>query len=111
MPKYFFRSKRTHSDVVVGSTLILAQTRAATGRQQEEETRRRHAYILQGKVTLGGTAVRHLEKAGPREGEAAEFSQRKTEVPWWCDYSQDFLVNVWDRDSCPNQEKVCVPTV
>lgn len=45
--KIFFWNKRTHSDVVVGSTLILAQTeRAATGHQQEEETRRRHACIL-----------------------------------------------------------------
>lgn len=31
------------------------------------------------KVTLGRTAVRHLEEAWLREGEAAEFSHRKTE--------------------------------
>lgn len=43
---FFFWNKRTHSDVV-GSTFILAQTdRAATRHQQEEETRRCHAYVL-----------------------------------------------------------------
>lgn len=101
MPKYFFWNKRTHSDVVVGCTLVLAQTdRAATGHQQEEETRRRHATHPAGpdrlltKVALGGTAVRHLEKAWPREGEAAEFSHWKMRVlPVVLDCSQDFLVN------------------
>lgn len=67
--------------------LILAQTGPATGRQQEEETRRCCAYILPGrdklltKVTRGRTAVRHLEGAWPREGAAAVQLQGDEGLP------------------------------
>ncbi|CAB1453647.1 unnamed protein product [Pleuronectes platessa] len=67
--------------------LSCVQTGPATGRQQEEETRRGRAYILPGrdklltKVTRGRTAVRHLEEARPREGEAAVQLQGDEGLP------------------------------
>lgn len=42
MPKYFFWSKRTHSDVVVGSTLILAQT----GPLQDVNRKRKRGVVM-----------------------------------------------------------------
>lgn len=82
--KIFFWNKRTHSDVVDGSTLRLAE--AATGNQQEEKTRRCHSCILRvkiyflAKVTQGRTAVCYPEEAWLRVGEAAGFGCRETEV-------------------------------
>lgn len=119
--KIFFWNKRTHSDVVVGSTLILARPgryRISTGRGNE--VRRPSSSLhpasrdrLLTKVTWGRTAVHRLEEESPRQGEAAVFSRRKTKVSlmvrlqsapavarrsrWGEDFHVNF--NVWDRDS------------
>lgn len=93
---FFFWNKRTHSDVVVGCTLILAQTDwAATGHQQEEETRRRHAYILpdswQRSHWEGQLSITWRRRSPGRERQQSSATGRQRS-PWWCD-CQDFLVN------------------
>lgn len=112
----FFWNKRTHSDVVVGSNVILAQAGplqgVKTGRGYEAFSIL-HPASGDGLLTKEGqsvTAVRRLEEARLREGEAAGVGHRKNEgLP-------DGVTAVGISckrvlAACPVQEEACVSTV
>lgn len=95
---FFFWNKRTHSDVVVGSSSTFEHTqgcyRTSTGRGNEALPHPEPAgwHRLWTKVTPGGTAGSHSLKAAES---SAGGTQRPLQTrPGWGDRIQNFLVNL-----------------